>query len=337
MRVLVAPLIARAVDGDFEHRRVLRVLSALVLVAFGLHAFASTFTVLLILAVLSGAAWAAILPLADSLTLLSAGTYGLDYGRIRRWGSIAFLGASLCGGLLLRDQSPSSVLWILVVPLALAALASLRLPAVPRPATERDPPPPLRDLLRRRWLLHFLAATALLYASHGMLNGFSTIHWRDLGIGEGRIGVLWTASVLAEVVLFSLGSAILRRVRPLQLATLAALAAIVRWIGLAYVTSFVGLLALQSLHGLTFGAVHFAALHFLHRALPQSASATAQTLFSAASGGLGYGFGFWIAGVLYGSYGGEGFLAMAGLAALSAALLVALDRLRRSPPRSSRR
>ena len=217
--LLVAPVIARAVDGDFEHRRVLRLLSALVLIAFGLHAFASTFAALLVLAVLSGAVWAAILPLADSLTLLSAGTYGLDYGRIRRWGSIAFLGAALCGGLLLRDQSPARVLWILLVPLVFAVLASLRLPAVPRPATERDAPPPLRDLLRRRWLLHFLAATALLYASHGMLNGFSTIHWRDLGIGEGKIGVLWTVSVLAEVVLFSLGSAILRRVRPLQLAT----------------------------------------------------------------------------------------------------------------------
>ncbi|MEZ4384092.1 MAG: MFS transporter [Nannocystaceae bacterium] len=329
MRVLVAPLIARAADGDFEHRAILRLLSALVFVAFGLYAFASSFSALAVLAVLTGAFWAAILPLADSLTLLSAGAYGLDYGRIRRWGSIAFLAASLIGGLLLRDASPDRVLWILLVPLALAALASLRLPAAPRHAAEREAPPPLGDLLRRPWLLHLLAAAALLYASHGMLNGFSTIHWRGLGIGEGRIGVLWTVSVLAEVVLFSFGSQILRRLRPLQLATLAAAAAVVRWVGLAYATSFAAILALQGLHGLTFGAVHFAALHFLHRALPKSASATAQTLFSAASGGLGYGFGFWLAGVLYGRYAGEGFVPMAGLAGLSALLFVILDRLRR--------
>ena len=40
---------------------------------------------------------------------------------------------------------------------------------------------------------------SLLQASHAVLNGFSTLHWRAAGSSESMIGVLWAEGVVAEI------------------------------------------------------------------------------------------------------------------------------------------
>ncbi len=54
-------------------------------------------------------------------------------------------------------------------------------------------------------------------------------------------------------------------------------------------------------------------MHFLSRNVPPSAAAGAQTLFAAASSGLGGGLVMAVAGALYAAYGGRAYLAMAML------------------------
>ncbi len=80
--------------------------------------------------------------------------------------------------------------------------------------------------------------------------------------------------------------------------------------------------ALQLLHALTFGASHLGAMHFLSRAVPPAAAASAQTLFAAMSSGIGGGLVMLGAGVFYAAYGGGAYLFMAALSA--AGLLGAL-------------
>ncbi|MCB9569210.1 MAG: MFS transporter [Myxococcales bacterium] len=325
MRVLVGPLLARAADRRGAHARLLGLLSLGVLIGYIAHLAATTFTALVVLAIVCGAFWAAIMPICDSLVLLHAGVHDLDYGRIRRWGSVAFLVTTLSAGFILRGRSPSLVLWLILTPLALMVVAAPLLPSPPR-SDRRAAPRPISALLRLPWLVIFCGASALVYASHGVLYGFATIHWRSLGISEDRIGLLWTSGVLAEIALFSVGARLLTRLRPLQLALLAALASVVRWLGLATVTAFAGLLALQSLHALSFGAIHLAAMAYLHRSLPPESSATAQSLFAAATSGLGFAGGFFAAGALYGRHGGDAYLTMAALAGAAALILVVVDR-----------
>ena len=101
-------------------------------------------------------------------------------------------------------------------------------------------------------------------------------------------------------------------------------AGILRWSLVGFVDTFTALALLQVLHGLTFGATHLGAMHFIQRAAPPDMSASAQGLFAAFGMGIFMGLGALLAGHLYGDFGGHAYVAMAVLSvgATVAALLL---------------
>jgi PPP family 3-phenylpropionic acid transporter len=99
---------------------------------------------------------------------------------------------------------------------------------------------------------------------------------------------------------------------------------ILRWSLAGVLTWFPFIVALQLLHALTFGASHLGAMHFLSRAVPPSATASAQTLYAAMSSGLGSGLVMGIAGALYSGFGGGAYCFMAALSAAGLVGAVAL-------------
>ena len=271
-------------------------------------------------------AQSALMPLGDTVTLSVARAQGLDYGHVRVWGSVSFILASLSGGAVLAATSGERVLPLVIGASALVLLACLGMP------------PPLREPGRshrrggirlfaadpRFWL--FIAAASALQASHQVYYGFGTLYWRSLGFSETTIGWLWAEGVVAEILLFWQGWRLLTRLGPAGLMALGGAAGIVRWslAGLLPWLPFVA--ALQLLHALTFGASHLGAMHFLSRAVPPQAAASAQTVYAAISSGLGSGLVMAAAGGLYANYGGHAYLFMAVLSAAGLAGAVGLRR-----------
>ena len=70
-------------------------------------------------------AWAPVMPLGESLTMLEVRQSNLVYSRIRGWGSASFILAATTTGHFLVGRDADRVFWLLLV--SLAALA-LRLP-----------------------------------------------------------------------------------------------------------------------------------------------------------------------------------------------------------------
>jgi PPP family 3-phenylpropionic acid transporter len=140
------------------------------------------------------------------------------------------------------------------------------------------------------------------------------------------IGWLWAEGVLAEILLFWQGRRLLARLGPIGLMVLGGAAGILRW-SLAGALSWLPFIAaVQLLHAFTFGASHLGAMHFLSRAVPPSAAASAQSLYAALSSGLGGGVVMMIAGALYSAFGGGAYFFMAVLSAAGLVGAVALGR-----------
>jgi PPP family 3-phenylpropionic acid transporter len=76
---------------------------------------------------------------------------------------------------------------------------------------------------------------------------------------------------------------------------------------------------LQTLHAMSFGAAHLAAIHFLAHAVPEDRAASAQGLYAAVVAGLVMGSVTIACGPLYRTFGGEAYGTMAGLALIGAA------------------
>ena len=250
-RVAAHPLVGVLADLSGDRRRVMLILSIFALLSFGLYVPAYGFWPLLAIGVASGVAFASTLPLADNAVLQA----GIEYGRVRIWGSSTFLAMTLAIGALLQEAAADSLLVPLLAGAALLVLSIWAMPGGGEPRAERSDPGGFRALMRGRHLL-FYAAAALIQASHLVYYGYSSLHWKSLGFGTGVIGWLWAEGVIAEIVLFYWAGRLFRHANPAHLMLIGGVAGVLRWTVLASATSLWALVAVNFMHCFTFAAAH---------------------------------------------------------------------------------
>ncbi len=331
LKVASNPALGRLADRAGQRRRVLSALAVFALIAATAFLVAEGFWALLFVHLLVFPAFQATIPIGDSRTLAAAGRHGFDYGRVRLWGSLAFLLAVLGMGEALDGRSPELVAWAVLAGFGLLLLATRLLPESERQETPHRPAPATALLADRPFLL-FLGVGALLQASHAVYYAFSAVHWTAQGLSPATVGWLWAEGVVAEILLFAVGGRVLARLGPLGLLLAAALGGLVRWTTLGLTTALPALAVVQALHAATFGAAHLGAMHFIARRAPAGLQSTAQGVYSAVSGGVGMGLAMAAAGALYDATGGRAFLAMAGMSAAGGVLALLLSRRARAVP-----
>lgn len=324
IRVAANPLVGMLADRTTDRRRVMVLLGVLAVAGYLLCLPAHGFAALLLPSALTAATTAALVPLADLLALASAPGARLDYGRVRLWGTVAFILATLLGGRILQGHSPDIVLYLLLGTTAAMAASCAGLPRVTIAKREAGPPS-WRALLDRRYLL-FLVAASLIQSSHAVYYAFGTLYWQRLGYSDAMIAWLWAEGAIAEVALFYFGAPLVRLCGPLGLMVLGGGGALVRWGATAVATSLPALVALQPLHALSFAAAHLGAMHFVARAVPPERAASAQSLYAAVVNGIGLGIVALGAGALYAAIGGGAYFAMAAIGGAGAALAARLVR-----------
>ena len=314
-KTVFSPLHTMLADRLGERRRLLMAGAVLSLFAFSLFAIAENFWGLAAATLLFSACWTGMMPLGDSLAMLTARERGLDYGRLRLWGSLSFIAAAWGSGVLLGNSGEDLIFWVIFGAIIAVFFSAWLLPSTQPPAARGSGFTPIKVLTLPKMALFYLAA-AFIQASHAAYYAFATIHWRAAGHSDSFIGALWAEGVIAEVVLFAFAGRFLGRINPLHLLALAGFAGTIRWSVLALSTDPDLLIACQLLHALTFGAAHLAAMEFMTRNVPVSLSATAQGLYSASAYGLGVGLATLAVGPLYEVYTGHVFFAAAFIAGL---------------------
>jgi len=327
VKIFTNPLVGHVVDRRGERRQTLLLLAAAAVLVSGLFFAAEGFAQLLAVTMLTAATFTALMPLGDSLTMQSAVAHQLDYGRIRLWGSLAFIGTASLGGWVLVDAPRPAILWACIIGQAATLLMVYRLPDTRLQRPKGEGHISIRPLLKDRRFLLFLAATSFTQVSHMIYYGFATLYWQAAGLPGWIIGALWAEGVIAEVVLFAFGNKVVARFGPVKLIAAGALAGVVRWSLLAVTTDPLLLASVQFLHAFTFGATHLGAMHFINRNTAPGLSGRAQGLYASVANGVVPGTAMLVAGRLYQGFGGLSFFGMSLVAV--AGLAMAL-RLRKS-------
>jgi PPP family 3-phenylpropionic acid transporter len=339
---LAARLVSMPVAGALADRlgAPRQILAVLLLVAAALslgYCLAGGFTALLLVGVAHAAAKGPLGPLPDAMAVCAAsrtapaslgrlrlrrGDGGPDYGIVRGAGAAAFIaGTLLAGAAVAAAGVPAVVLWLNAALFALAAGAALLLPP-PVPNTEGSVECPdgtgaaqdgrVRTLLMIPSFRRLMLVSGLIQGSHALYAGFATLRWQAAGIAPEMVGLLWSVSVTAEVVVFFLlGRPLLAWLGPNGLCVLAAAAGGLRWAVMAVSVWPLAILLVQPLHGLTFAAQHLAAMAILARVAPGHLAATAQSLHASLGTGLAVAALTLISGPLYARFGAGGFWAMA--------------------------
>jgi PPP family 3-phenylpropionic acid transporter len=316
VRIVVAAPLMSLVDRGFAERALLVGAHLGVALAYAGLTFAHDPLVIGTIVVLSAVANAPIVPTSDLVTLQAIRRDArLNYGRVRLWGSIAFLVANVAAGYMF-GTIPVDALSGLAAALGLVG-AAVAWAAVPRNGQPAQAEPELGKeaaaLPARLWLV--IAAAALTQASHAAVYAFGSIHWRDLDYSSAVIGYLWAIGVAAEIVVFAaFGRHVGGTALALGLLATGSAAAMVRFAVMSLDPPLGAAFFLQALHGVTFGATHLGTMAALALLAPPAARGRAQGLlsstqaFTTASATV-------VSGVVFRSAGPLVFLAMVPLAA----------------------
>lgn len=335
-KVVATPLAAGIADRLGRRRPAMLALALCAAAVFAFYATAEGFAALAFAALLLGFCFPPLLPLGESLVVLASRVRRFDYGRVRLWGSLAFIAGAWGGGAVLGDD-PGLAPRAILAAAALTALACVFVPDVRAPRAAR-PTAGLGALLRRPAFLAFLATASLIQSSHAAYYAFATLHWRAAGLDAFVIGALWAEGVAAEVVLFAVAGKLLRRGGVAPLFAAAAAAGAARWLAIGATSDLAVLAAVQALHAGSFGLAHLAAMRFIQSAVEPEYSATAQGCYSALAMGAGLALATMAAGALHALSPGAAFHAMAGLCACGGAGALSLARAERraaaQPPAS---
>ncbi len=289
LRAFVGPWITGLADRYIAPRHLLAVVGGLAGCGWLVMPFSPDFPVLLLVVTLTVTMMLAPIPLGDIITLDALRDNPvLVYGRVRVWGSIAFMLVTLLAGLLV------SWLAVAIVP-AVMAVFSFGTTAVALwmrtgmfiPARHLEPPDAgtpdqaAQKVPVRLYLL--LLGTGLVGSSNAVLNGFGPVLWVQQGIQSWQIGVLTACSVVVEIVVFwRLGGS--RDVdKAYTYLMIGGSAAVMRWLLMGLAPDVVGIGILQTLHALSFALFHLGALGMVAALAPVVRRAHVQGLFSAAN------------------------------------------------------
>lgn len=253
-----------------------------------------------------------LVPLTDALAATWQRQITLDYGRVRLWGSLAFVIGSALTGKLVSVWGHNAILISLLVSILAMLVGMLLKPSVLPQGESRaqnEPSRSWRELLSEGPVWRFLLCVTLLQGAHAGYYSFASIYWEEAGYSAATIGYLWSLGVVAEVVIFASSNFLFRRWNARNLLLLSAVCGLLRW-GLMATTTEIGwVLLVQVLHCGTFTVCHLAAMRFI--AARQGAEVIRlQAVYSALAMGGGIAVMTVVAGFLFEHYQGGVFWVM---------------------------
>jgi MFS transporter, PPP family, 3-phenylpropionic acid transporter len=306
-----------------NRRRPLLIVALLVSAAiYPTYMLAGSMAAALIPTVLIGAVFMPVIPMIDELTMRHVTTKGADYGRIRLWGSLAFIAASLMVGWAMERvdwiQFPVFVAAELV---AIIVVLSFPREAVSYQAVENGKDQRFWRALSGMFIVFIIAAFVARVANVGHYV-FYSLYLESIGAPDSIKGVAWSLGVVAEIAMMVVAGSIVRRVGAGRLFMLGLLGSAVRFMVYVMWPTVPGALFGQIFHAFSFGALHIGAITLVAELAPEGRSGTGQMAYAALCIGVGTTVGSVIAGYMVDAWGYHGMYVASSVFALFGALLV---------------
>jgi len=325
LAALVAPpLWGMVTDASSDRRRPLLAVIALAAVSFCGYYFCDTFLPLLVVTVLFGATYRAVVPMGISLTFAWAEPAGKDYSRIRMFGTAGYVTALLLMAIPLTFWETDIVFPCFILFAVVAALGLTSLPGIPGSGHRKLDWNALK-LLGRPIFAVTIACTFVAQAAMAAHYAFfSQFMQRDFGIEKKYVVFFWAFGSVLEVVMLTQTGKLIRRFGT-KWVLAAGMFGIALRLGIYATVPVVPIIfVVQGLHALTFAAVHSSTVTFVNYAAPPKWRASAQTLFEGITIGLGSAVGAYVGGIIAGAWDYPTLFTCASAAAVLACIVYAV-------------
>lgn len=297
--------------------------------------FVSEFWGILTFWTLAAIAVAAVVPVIDAAAMRMTTRRGTDFGAMRAFGTLGYLVMILLTGVLTSLFGPAAFLPVFIGLGLARAIAALFLPNFRADPAERRPQEGAVRLLHvmKAWFLLPLVGWAVISSTHIILNAFQGLLFQRQGISITVTSVIIALGALSEAGMFFAYKRFFQtRFRARTLILVSALVTVARWVIMGFEPGVPVLIALQLLHGITFGLGFMACITFITNWTSEDIAAEAQSFFVVLQQAMSV-LTLAAFGGLADRWGAQAYFASAAFAAFGSALIWVSLRL--APPRAT--
>ncbi len=321
--LVIFPILWGMVADRFQSRRPIYILCNFLSTGiWTFYLFTRDFAPMAVITVFFGIFFAPIISFLEAFTMDVLGKEKRQYGRVRVWGTIAFIGVVLIMGRVL-DRYPIDIILVLILTGSLLhSVISLKIPGSIRPRNLRFGEG-FKAFLTGRALV-FLFCAFLMLVSHGAYYGFFSIHLENLGYSGTFIGIAWALAAGAEVSVMLNSKKIFNRFSLERVLIFSLFVAAIRW-GILFTAENPWIILLsQGTHAITYGTFHVASILYIDLLSPQEAKTVGQAVNNAVTYGLGMMVGFFMNGYIFEWLGGFAIFGFSAVISLAGALILVL-------------
>mgnify|MGYP001202998559 CR=1 FL=1 len=265
-----------------------------------------------------------VVPIVENLCLKEAKKAGIDYGKIRWWGSLGFIIAALITGKIIDIFSENYIFLLISISGLISGFFILLVPD----SNENTKPFFISQLFasikENKNLLNFFLVSAIVSATSGPFGLYFSIHLKNLGMSAFLIGFAWILGVVSEIFFLFYAGKIRTYIGVKLMIMVGILATAIRWELIAITDEIIFLISIQILHGLTFGVLHPASIQYLDLQSTEENKNSTQSLYSVFTYGIGATLGVLISGILINYFSYQVLLHASSILAMLALLIFIL-------------
>jgi len=315
---VIFPLFWGILADRFQIRKPIYILCNFISAAiWALYIYTADFWSMLVITTCYAIFYAPIISFLEAFTIDILGHEKKSYGRLRAWGSMAFITVVVILGRIIDLFSIEIIIVLVFAGSLFQAFVSIKIPDTKnKKPLKKKSFSPIGNILLNRRLIIFLFCAFLMLVSHGAYYAFFSIHLANLGYGSTFIGITWALASTAEIIVMIKSDRIFNRFSLENVLVFSFVVAALRWFILFSATSTAVILLTQILHAITYGSFHIASILYIDSLTPVEAKTTGQAVNNAVTYGLGMTVGFFISGCLYETIGSFALFALSGFIAL---------------------
>ncbi len=272
-------------------------------------------------------------PMKDNLEVRSCNAMGLNFGKIRSFGSFMFtIGSLIISALLSTFLDVKHTFWIALVLMLPAILLTLKMndPVHVRKTGEtkaKREKLDIRPLLKNGKYISFLLFALVFYIAANTEINFIPYYMADIGVDSGNYGFFLAYRGALEIPLLLLMSRLRKRIKLEYLLLLGVLLMSVEVLLFAsFARSLPTMLLSTTFFGLGNGVFIGSSLNYLYELAPNNLKATAQSFFTAVASGAGI-IGNLVGGMVFSAMNATDFyFVVFGLYLLSVCVFVVSSR-----------
>ncbi|MBU3111219.1 MFS transporter [Clostridium lacusfryxellense] len=208
----------------------------------------------------------------------------IQYGRIRLMGSLGFAIIALFLGILIKYFGINSAFFLYSIIMFTGAMIVCSIDYKDKTTPQKIDLADITSLIKDRKFFVFIVAIVFANIANGSNGSYISLLIQETGGDVSQLGLLWFILAISELPIFFFGKNLLKKHGELNVFIVGMLLFTLRYFLDSICTSYVYVIMIQVMQGITFPLFFMAALEYLNIITPRKMKTSSMTFFGAACG-----------------------------------------------------